>query len=126
MFIGTSTAKIGRWGRVKIPSDFLKTFKAKFADEVYVTSMDDKGVQVYPLMNWFEFVDNLHKGERDDPLLRRFLMKASYNCQRIKVDRYGRIKIPRFLGKKINLEGEMEFGDREDHLIMSPKGKRGE
>jgi hypothetical protein len=43
--------------------------------EVFVTSTDDRTVQIYPLAAWFELVDNLHKGKRDDLLLRKFLMK---------------------------------------------------
>ena len=37
--------------------------------------LDDKNIQIYPLTAWFELVDNLHKGKRDDLLLRKFLMK---------------------------------------------------
>lgn len=124
--MGTATAKMDKLASVRILPYFPRISKEQFGHEVFVTSMDDRSIQIYPLTAWFEFVDNLHNGERDDPLMQRFLMKASYNGQRAKVDGYGRTKIPRFLGKKINLEGEMELGEREDRLVLSPKAKRGE
>jgi DNA-binding transcriptional regulator/RsmH inhibitor MraZ len=83
-----------------------------------VTSTDDRTVQIYPLAAWFELVDNLHKGKRDDLLLRKFLMKTNYNGQKAKVDKYGRVQIPGFLRKKIDLEGKIAISQREDHLKL--------
>jgi len=77
MFMGRATAKIDKWGRVKIPSNLLRIFKEKFGNEVFVTLMDDKTIKIYPLKAWHELADNIHKTKKDGPLLRRFLMKTS-------------------------------------------------
>jgi len=109
-----------RWGRIRIPSDFLKTFKEKFGDEVFVTSMDDKNIQIYPLKVWYGLVDNLYKGKKDELMLRQFLMKTNYNGQRGRIDRHWRIQIYSFPRKKINLEGKINIKGREDHLELMP------
>jgi DNA-binding transcriptional regulator/RsmH inhibitor MraZ len=121
MLKGSSTASMDRWGRVSIPSDFLKTFKEKFGNEVFVTSTDDRNLQIYPLAAWFELVDNLYKEKKDDPLLSQFLMKTNYNGQRARIDRYGSIQIHSFLMKKIKLEGKINIEGREDHLELMPE-----
>jgi DNA-binding transcriptional regulator/RsmH inhibitor MraZ len=100
MFIGKATAKIDKWGRIRIPSNFLKTFKEKFGNEVFVTSTDDRNLQIYRLAAWFELVDNLHKGKRDDLLLREFLIKTNYNGSKARVDKYGRVQIPGFINEE--------------------------
>jgi len=115
---GVSKTSIDRWGRIRIPSDFLKTFKEKFGNEVFVTSTDDRNLQIYPLAAWFELVDNLHKGKRDDLLLRKFLVKTNYNGSKARVDKYGRVQIPGFIMKKIGLEGKIAFVQWEDHLEL--------
>jgi len=46
---GMAAAKIDKWGRIKIRSDLLRIFKEEFESEVFVTSIDDKNVQIYPL-----------------------------------------------------------------------------
>jgi len=118
MLTGMARARIDKWGRVKIPSDMLKSFKEKFGNEVFVTSMDDRNIQIYPLATWHELADNIHRTKKDDPLLRRFLMKANYNGQIIRIDRFGRIRIPGFFRKKIKLEGEKSISLKEDHLEL--------
>jgi len=121
-FVMRDVSKISfdRWGRVRIPSDFLKTFKEKFENGVFVTSTDDRNIQIYPLATWFKFIDNLLKGKKDHPLLRQFLMKTNFNGQKAKIDKYRRVQIPRFLRKRIKLKGEIAFIQREDHLELKP------
>jgi len=103
-------------GRIKLPLAFRRAVEKTAAGEVFVTSMDDRNIQIYPLAAWFELVDNLHKGKRDDPLLRQFLMKANYNGQKARLDKYGRVQIPGFLRKKIKLDGKIATEEREGHL----------
>jgi len=126
MLKGSATTTMDRWGRIKIPSDFLKTFKEKFGNEVFVTSTDDRNIQIYPLAAWFKLVDNLHKGKRDDLLLRKFLIKTNYNGSKARVDKYGRVQIPGFIMKKIGLEGKINIEGREDHLELIPTWMRGD
>ena len=118
---GMATAKIDRWGRVKIPSDLLKLFKEKFGSEVFVTSTDDRTIRVYPLAAWLELVGGLPNGKKVDPLLRQFLMKANYNGQMARVDKSGRVQIPGLLRKKIKLEGRIATEGKEGYLELRPE-----
>ena len=121
MLKGSSTASMDRWGRVSIPSDFLKTFEEKFGNEVFITSTDDRTLKIYPLVVWHAQVGKLFKAKKSDPLLRQFLMKTNYNGQRARIDRYGRIQIHRFLRKKIMLEGKINIEEKEGHLELRPE-----
>jgi MraZ protein len=118
MLKGNATAILDERGRVAIPTAFRKAIEHTGESEVFVTSMDNKNIQIYPLMAWFEFVDNLQKGKKDHPLLRQFLIKTNYNGQKVGIDRFGRVQIPGFLRKKIKLEGKIAISQREDHLEL--------
>jgi MraZ protein len=118
MLRGSATAILDEKGRVAIPAAFRKAIEQSGESEVFVTSMDDRTVQIYPLTAWLELVDNLFKEKKDDPVLRKFLMKTNYNGQKARIDRYGKVQIPGFSRKKINLEGEIAFNQREDYLEL--------
>jgi division/cell wall cluster transcriptional repressor MraZ len=118
MLRGSATAILDERGRVAIPAAFRKAIEHTGEREVFVTSTDDKNIQIYTLAAWHELVDNLYKGKKDDPLLRQFVMKTNYNGQRAKIDKYGRIQIHSLLRKKIKLEGKINIEGREDHLIL--------
>jgi DNA-binding transcriptional regulator/RsmH inhibitor MraZ len=97
----------------------MEIFEEKFGDEVFVTSLDDKNVRIYPLSTWYKLGDNIRKTKKDDPPLRKLLIKANHNGQIARVDRLGRVQIPGFLRKKIKLEGEIKIEEREDHLELT-------
>jgi DNA-binding transcriptional regulator/RsmH inhibitor MraZ len=113
------TARVDKWGRIRIPSGFLSIFKENLGSEVFVTSTDDRTIIVYPLAGWHAKVSNL-KGKKHDPLLRKFLMKANYNGQIAGIDRFGRVRIPGLLRGKISLEGDIAIELRDDHLVLKP------
>jgi DNA-binding transcriptional regulator/RsmH inhibitor MraZ len=119
---GMATAKIDKWRRIRIPPDFLKACKEESGGEVFITSTNDRILEIYPLATWHAQVDKLLKEKKDDPLLRRFLMKANYNGQVARVDRFGRVQIPGLIRKKIKLEGEMIVKEKEGHLELRPEG----
>jgi DNA-binding transcriptional regulator/RsmH inhibitor MraZ len=114
----SNVTHLDKFGRIKLPASFRRAVEETSENEVFVTSKDDKNIQIYPLTAWFDLVDNLHKEKRDDPLMRRFLMKTNYNGQKARVDRYGRVQIPSFLRKKIGPEGKIAINLREDHLEL--------
>lgn len=119
---GMATAKIDKWGRIRIPPDFLKTCKEESGDEVFITSPDDRILKIYPLAAWHEWVDKLLKGRKDDPALRQFLMKANYNGQVARIDRFGRVRIPGLLRGKIMPGGKLAMEREEDCLELAPEG----
>jgi DNA-binding transcriptional regulator/RsmH inhibitor MraZ len=105
---------------VAIPAAFRKAIEQAGENEVFVTSTDDKTVQIYPLTAWLQLVGGRDKGKRGNPLLRQFLMKANYNGQKAGIDRFGRVQIRGFLRKKIKLKGKINIEGREDHLELMP------
>jgi len=100
------TARVDKWGRIRIPSGFLSIFKENLGSGVFVTSTDDRTIIVYPLAAWHAKVYKLLKEKKDEPLLRQFLMKANYNGQLAGIDRLGRVRIPGLL------RGENQLGRR--------------
>jgi DNA-binding transcriptional regulator/RsmH inhibitor MraZ len=120
MFKKRENAGFDKWGRIRLPADFLKTCKEESGDEVFVISTDDRTFQIYPLAAWHARVGKLFKVKKDDPLLRQFLVKANYNGQVAKVDGFGRIRIPALLRRKIKQKGEIAIEEKENHLDLVP------
>jgi division/cell wall cluster transcriptional repressor MraZ len=117
MLRGSATAILDKKGRIVLPAAFRKAIE-QTDGEVFVTSMDDKNVRIYPLTAWLQLVGGLDRGKRNDPLQRQFLMKTNYNGQKARIDKYGRIQIHGFLRKKIKLEGKIAIEEREDYLEL--------
>jgi len=47
-------------------------------------------------------------------------MKANYNGQVARIDRFRRVQIPSLLRKRIRLEGRINVEEREGHLELRP------
>jgi DNA-binding transcriptional regulator/RsmH inhibitor MraZ len=52
--IGSYAAKIDKSGRIKIPEKFRTAIESEYGKEVFITSLTDEAVQVYPLSVWEE------------------------------------------------------------------------
>ena len=112
--------RLDKFGRVRLPSASRSVAEDASVSEVFVTSVDDRTIQIYQLMAWYELLDKMPKTKKVDPLLRKFLMKANYNGHIVRVDRFGRIQIPGFLRQRLKLEGEIKIEENEDRLELMP------
>jgi len=120
MLRGISTAKIDRWGKIKIPSEFLKAFKEKYGKEVFISSVDMKNILIYPLPEWEKIVAEARE-KADDPLMRRTMLILNRNGVKAEIDELGRILIPKWLLDKTSMKGEVDIEGREDILVLVSK-----
>jgi len=116
----SNITRLDRFGRIKLPSAFRRAVEKSGEGEVFVSSTDDRTFEIYPLAIWHARVDKLLKERKKDPLLRLFFMKANYNGQVARIDRFRRVQIPSLLRKRIRLEGRINVEEREGHLELRP------
>jgi division/cell wall cluster transcriptional repressor MraZ len=118
MLRGSSTINMDIWGRVKIPSEFLRVFE-EYGKEVFITSIDLRNILVYPLAEWMKIATR-DSEKADDPLVRRSMLRINRHGLKTEIDEQGRILIPKELREVTNLKGKIEIEGREDHLELMP------
>jgi len=52
ILIGSYTARFDKSGRIKIPEKFRIAIEEKYGKDVFITSLTDESVQIYPLPVW--------------------------------------------------------------------------
>jgi MraZ protein len=120
---GVWITSMDRWGRVRIPAEFLKVFEQKFGNEVFMTSFDNETVEVFPMQEWTNLTAVPSEKLKDDPSARRFLLKANPNGMRTTIDKRGRIPLPKWLRDKTGLEGEIAVESEGNRLVLKKRGR---
>lgn len=118
MLKGSSITTLDKWGRVKIPVRFRKIIEEKYGKEVFVTSFDQKNVLIYPLAEWKKITSPIDGIDKENPSLRKFVIRINRLGMMKEMDRQGRILINDLLRKRINLEGKIVVEGKEDHLVL--------
>ena len=78
MLIGSYTAKIDRSGRIKIPEKFRTAIEDEYGKDVFITSLTDEAVQIYPLAVWERMTGVAKEGALHlRPDIRRFLLRVN-------------------------------------------------
>ena len=62
MLIGSYSAKVDKAGRIKVPERFRAAIEEEFGKEVFITSMTDEAVQIYPLSAWLKLTGIADEG----------------------------------------------------------------
>jgi MraZ protein len=104
--LGTYSAKVDEKGRLKLPSAF-KEYLASFGDKrVFVTSLDDRTVRIYPISVW-KANEKFFEEFTDDPEAAEDLaFVANMNGAGCEMDDQGRVLVPQELRRKLNLEDQ--------------------
>lgn len=104
---GSQPAKVDDKGRVKLPVDYQRYLGEFHDNRVFVTSLPDKIVRIYPQALWKEaeaiFEDPAGDPVRADEIF-DVLINNGYDSE---MDKEGRILLPAKLRKVIGLEGEV-------------------
>lgn len=98
MFRGNHPARVDEKGRLKIPADFKREFPEK--QEFYVTSLDGKRAQLYPIAEWEKKEEVLAKMPSTSVAKIKFLDVTSYYGQMVEMDTQGRCCCRRFCGSR--------------------------
>src|ERR1041385_1107205 len=103
---GMYTAKLDDRGRIKLPTDFLPFFQALREKKLFITSLDRKIAQIYPLAIWREN-EKFFETYRDDPRISRILaFNAADLGGEADMDSQGRILFPQELRQELGIENQ--------------------
>ena len=103
---GTYPARLDDKGRLKLPADFQQFFSALREKKLFVTSLDERTAQVYPMQVWRQN-EKFFEQYRDDPkVARRLAFRAAHFGGESEMDSQGRILFPPELRRKLGIENQ--------------------
>ena len=107
MFRGNYPTRMDEKGRLKVPSDFKRLIDEKYGTQFYITSLDGKVAQVYPLEEWQRIEEKLAQLPNFNPTKQKFLDRTNYYGQEVEMDGQGRLLIPTLLRESADVRGEV-------------------
>lgn len=117
VLIGNYTARFDASGRIKIPEKFREAIQASYGKDLFVTSLTDESVQIYPLSVWLEMTGMTAEGAVHlRPDVRKFMLRVNRNGSRHELDSKGRVLINQTLRDKARLQEEVEVIGLSNHL----------
>ncbi len=113
MYRGNHPAKVDEKGRLKLPSAFKQLVDAAHVTQFYVTSVDGKSAQIWPLPEWEKVEQQLADSSTMDDAVRKYLNLTSYYGQQVEMDNQARLLLPQILRSSAKLDAEVAvFGMR--------------
>jgi MraZ protein len=117
VLIGNYTARFDASGRIKIPEKFREAIQASYGKDLFVTSLTDESVQIYPLSVWLEMTGMAAEGAVHlRPDVRKFMLRVNRNGSRHELDSKGRVLINQTLRDKARLQEDVEVIGLSNHL----------
>jgi MraZ protein len=117
MLIGSYSARFDSSGRLKIPEKFRSVIEEQYGKEVFITSLTDESVQIYPLQVWQKLTGITNQGLLHlKPDVRIFMLRVNRKGTRYELDSKGRILINQDLREKAQLEEEVEIIGLDSHI----------
>lgn len=117
MLIGNYTAKVDKSGRIKIPEKFRAAIEEDYGKEVFITSLTDEAVQIYPLTVWEKMAGVAKEGALHlRPDIRRFLLRVNRKGAKHEIDSKGRVLLTQALRTTAELRDEVEVIGLNNHL----------
>jgi MraZ protein len=124
MLIGSYTAKIDKGGRIKIPEKFRATIEQDYGKDLFITSLTDEAVQIYPLLVWEELTGVAREGALHlRPDVRMFMLRVNRKGARHEIDPKGRVLITQALRAKAGLKNVVEVIGLNSHLEVWDKDR---
>jgi len=115
--IGSYSARFDRSGRIKIPEKFRSAIEEEYGKELFITSLTDEAVQIYPLPVWEELTGIASEGALHlKPTVRKFMLRVNRKGIKYQIDSKGRILITQSLRERAKLEDEVEVIGLSNHL----------
>ncbi|MGD2294466.1 MAG: hypothetical protein PVF22_01345 [Candidatus Aminicenantes bacterium] len=122
--VGSYTARIGKSGRIKIPEKFRTVIEKQYGNKLFITSLSDQAVQIYPLPVWEELAGLTRTGLLHlKPDVRLFMRRVNVKGGQHEIDQKGRVLISPVLREKAQLNEEVEVIGLNNHLELWNKEK---
>jgi MraZ protein len=124
MLIGSYTARFDKSGRIKIPEKFRISIEENYGKDVFVTSLTDESVQIYPLPVWEKLSGISDEGTLHlKPAIRKFMIRVNRRGNHNQIDSKGRVLISQVLRERANLEEQVEVIGLSNHLEVWNKNR---
>ena len=107
MFRGNHPTRVDEKGRLKLPAEFKRRVDELYGPQFYITSVDGKRAQIYPLKEWEKVESSLETMSLFDPVRKRFLDVTNYYGQMAEMDAQGRLLIPQKLRETAKVMGDV-------------------
>ena len=115
-FRGNHPAKVDEKGRLKLPSAFKQLVDAEHVTQFYITSMDGKSAEIWPLPEWEKREQLLAESSTLDDAVQKYLNLTSYYGQQVEVDNQARVLIPQILRGKASLDSDVAVFGKTTYL----------
>ena len=107
MFRGNHPAKVDEKGRLKLPSAFKQLVDAADVTQFYITSIDGKSAEIWPLPEWEKREQQLAESSTLDDAVQKYLNLTSYYGQQVEMDNQARLLLPQILRGAAKLDAEV-------------------
>ncbi len=116
MFRGNHPAKVDEKGRLKLPSAFKQLLDAQNVTQFYITSMDGKSAEIWPLPEWEKREEQLAASSTLDDAVQKYLTLTSYYGQQVEIDSQARLLLPAILRGTAKLNAEVAVFGKTNYL----------
>jgi len=116
MFRGNHPTRVDEKGRLKLPAEFKRRVDEVYGPLFYITSMDGKRAQVYPLKEWEAIESSLQKMSPMDPIRRKFQDVTNFYGQMAEMDAQGLLEVVNsevFTSMMTKATGAVELTDED-------------
>ncbi len=115
--IGSYTARFDKSGRIKIPEKFRMAIEEKYGKDLFITSLTNESVQIYPLPVWEKMSRISRIGAYHiKPAVRKFMLHVNKIGNHYQIDSKGRILVSQLLREQAKLEDEVLVVGMTNHL----------
>lgn len=124
LLIGSYPAKLDKSGRLKIPEKFRAAIEEQFGKDVFITSLTDDSVHVYPLSVWTALAGVTREGAvHFRPDVRVFMLNVNRKGNGNEIDTKGRVLINQALRDQAKLQSEVIVIGMTNHLEVWDKSR---
>lgn len=115
--LGSYSARLDKSGRIKIPQKFRATIEEQYGKELFITSLDDQAVQIYPLPVWKKLAGISDEGLIHlKPEIKSFMRRVNLKGAQNEIDSKGRVLINQSLKAIAQLDEEVQVVGLNTHL----------
>src|SRR3979411_1334913 len=99
-------ARVDDKGRLKMPVGFQEYFSGRPAKKLFVTSLDRRIGQIYPIANWREAKKFLYGQKENSTAARRIAFNAQDLGADSEMDNQDSVSLPREMRRELGIENQ--------------------
>jgi len=107
MFRGNHQARVDEKGRLKLPADFKRRLDEEYGPRFFITSLNGRRVQIYPMREWEKIEASMAKLSQFDPDRAKFFDVTNYYGQEVEMDAQGRVLLPQIVREAAKATGDV-------------------